>query len=145
MLKYVEERQDDEFGLGLAPGYCKRLKFTGKNTPVILNYLRALGNEIHISSNYKRLTLTTLVYLSRFHSNKDFREMTKDDLLSYLNSLRKNETVDPMHGWVSTYNLSLVLLTRFFKWLYYPDLSPRARPKPSCTDITTLKRKEKSI
>ena len=107
--------------------------------------MKALGNEINLSDNYKRINLTTLVYLSRFHSNKKFKDMTKDDIILYLNSLRKNDTVDPMHGWVSTYNLYLIVLTRFFKWLYYPDLSPKERLKPSCVDLPHLKRKEQSI
>jgi integrase/recombinase XerD len=33
----------------------------------------------------------------------------------------------------------------FFKWLYYPDLSPKERIKPPCVDIPSLKRKEQSI
>jgi hypothetical protein len=131
-----------EFGLGLALGYCRRLKYTENNTPVIVAYLKALGNEINLTYNYKKINLTTLVYLSKFYSNKNFKEMTKDDIILYLNSLRKNGTADPMHGWVSTYNLYLVVLTRFFKWLYYPDLSPKERLKPSCVDLPHLKRKE---
>lgn len=141
----LKQGQEDEFGLGLALGYCRRLKFTQNNTPIIVEYLRALENEIHLSDNYKRINLTTLVYLSRFHLNKIFKDMTKDDIILYLNSLRKNETTDPMHGWVSTYNLYLIVLTRFFKWLHYPDLSPKERLKPSCVDIPRLKRKEQSI
>ena len=107
--------------------------------------MTAFGNEIHLSDNYKRINLTTLVYLSRFHSNKKLNAMTRDDIILYLNSLRKNETVDPMHSWVSTYNLYLIVLTRFFKWLYYPDLSPKERLKPLCVDLPRLKRKEQSI
>lgn len=83
MLNSLErQKQDliqDEFGLGLAFGYCRRLKFTENNTPVIVAYLKALGNEIHLSDNYKRINLTTLVYLSKFHSNKNFKDMAKDD------------------------------------------------------------------
>ena len=74
--------QDD---LGLASGYCKRLKFTGENEPVIINYLKALENEINLSANYKRINLTTLVYFSRYLSNKKFKDITKEDIISYLN------------------------------------------------------------
>jgi hypothetical protein len=95
MTNQQEQKQDfidDEFGLGLASGYCRRLKFCQDNAPVIANYLKALGNEIHLSAHYKRINHTTLVYFSRFHSNKKFKEMTKDDIILYLNSLRKNDT-----------------------------------------------------
>jgi integrase len=143
----TKQKQDfaDEYGLGLAAGYCRRLKFCQDNAPVIINYLKALANEIYVSDNYKRMNLTTLVYLSRFHSNKQFKQMTKDDIVLYLNSLRKKDDADPLHRWVSTYNLYVMVLTRFFKWLYYPDLSPRERLKPACVDVSSLKRKEKSI
>src|SRR5437867_3764316 len=71
--------------------------------------------------------------------------MTKDDNLLFLNSLRKSEDKDPLHGWVSTYNTYLIILGRFFKWLYHPNLSRRERLKPLCMDLASLKRKEQSI
>ena len=144
-LRTQKLQEEDEFGLGLALGYCRRLKLTQDNAPVISSYFKAFGNEINLSDNYKRINLTTLVYLSRFHYNKKFKEMAKEDIILYLNSLRKNDSVDPLHSWVSTYNLYLIVLTRFFKWLYYPDLSPKERIKPACVNIPTLKRKEQSI
>ena len=143
--KQKQDFIEDEFRLGLAPGYCRRLIFCKDNAPVIANYLKALENEIHTSDNYKRINLTTLVYFSMFHSNKKFKEMTKEDVILYLNSLRKNDVADPLHSWVSTFNLYLVVLTRFFKWLYYPDSSPKERIKPACVDIPLLKRKEQSV
>jgi hypothetical protein len=71
--------------------------------------------------------------------------MTRDDVLLYLNSLRKREDIDPLHSSIATYNLYLIVLSRFFKWLYYPDLSPKQRPKPPCIQIQSLRRKEQSI
>ncbi len=51
-----------------------------------------------------------------------------------------------MHKWIGTYNLFRVYLLRFFKWLYYPDIEPRKRPKPSVVEnLPHLRRKEKSI
>lgn len=144
-MRTKQVHEEDNYGLGLASGYCRRLKLTQKNAPMIVDYLKALENEIHLSLNYKRINLTTLVYLSRFNFNKKFIEMTREDIISYLNSLRKNDAADPLHSWVSTYNLYLVVLSRFFKWLYYPKLNPKDRIKPECVDILTLKRKEQSI
>lgn len=37
------------------------------------------------------------------------------------------------------------MLQRFFKWLHYPDLSPKERIKPPCVDLPTLRRKEQSV
>lgn len=144
-LAELIEQQEDDLDLGLSKALNTRLKETGENNKVICDYVRCLGNEIRLSENYKKLNSTILVYLSEFHSNKKFKDMTKDDVISFLNSLRKKEDVDPLHKWVSTYNIYLIILARFFKWLYHPDLSPKERPKPSCIEIPCLKRKEQSI
>jgi hypothetical protein len=51
-----------------------------------------------------------------------------------------------MHKWIGTYNLFRIHLLRFFKWLYYPDIEPGQRPKPSLVEnIAQLKRRERSI
>ena len=51
-----------------------------------------------------------------------------------------------MHKWIGTYNIYRIQLTRFFKWLYYPDNAPDQRPKPKPVEnIAELRRKEKSI
>ena len=44
-----------------------------------------------------------------------------------------------------TYNLYLMTIDTFFKWLYYPKTEPKERPKPDILlNIKRLKRKEKS-
>jgi integrase len=67
---------------------------------------------------------------------KPFDLIMREDVLAFLDSLRKPESLDPMHKWVGTYNLYNIQLTRFFKWLH----SPRV-----VANIPKLKRKEKSI
>jgi integrase len=63
-----------------------------------------------------------------------------------LTVIAKIETVDPLHKWIGTYNLYSIELTRFFKWLHYPHVEYKTRPKPSVIEnIHQLKRKEKSI
>jgi integrase/recombinase XerD len=141
----VQTSKTIEDEVGLSTGFCERLMLTEGNVPVLLEYLKCFENEISLSKSYKKITLAVLVYCSKFCSNKKFKDMTKEDVISFLNSLRKSETIDPLHSWISTYNLYLVVLQRFFKWLYYPDLSPKERMKPSCVDLPTLRRKEQSI
>jgi len=46
VLKTRVIESEDDYGLGLAKGYTQRLKFTEGNTPVIVSYLKAFGNEI---------------------------------------------------------------------------------------------------
>jgi integrase/recombinase XerD len=124
----------------------RRLKAIGEvNSRAICEYVKCFESETRLSESYKKLTATILMYCSEFSNNKKFKDMTKDDNLAFLNSLRKSEDLDPLHGWVSTYNTYLIVLGRFFKWLYHPDLSPKERLKPSCIDLASLRRKEQSI
>jgi hypothetical protein len=56
------------------------------------------------------------------------------------------EESDPLHNWISTYNLRRTYLLRFFKWLYYPELEQKKRPLPvMAANIASFKRKEQSI
>ena len=138
--------EDNDLGLGLTKAFIRRLKATGENATFIREYIRCFGVEVRLSESYKRLTAMILIYASEFSNNKNFKEMTRDDVISFLSSLRKSEDADPLHGSISTYNTYLIVLTRFFKWLYNPDLSPKERPKASCIDnIPALKRKEQSV
>jgi len=84
---------------------------------------------------------------SCFHNNqKPFSEISREDVLSYLDSFRKPEGTDPLHKWIGTYNLYRMLLVRFFRWFYSQDIEPNKRPKPKAVDnIAQLKRKEQSI
>jgi integrase len=90
--------------------------------------------------------ITIIAKLSNHCNNKPYNDITKDELVSFLDSLRKPETVDPLHKWIGTYNNYLILISRFFKWLYNPDLPQKDRPNPEVIqNIPKLKRKEKSI
>jgi integrase/recombinase XerD len=54
-------------------------------------------------------------------------------------------TIDPNHKWIGTYNLHLVIISTFFKWLYYPKTEPKERPKPEVIqNLKRLKRRENS-
>ena len=77
---------------------------------------------------------------------KGFEEMTREDILLYLDSLGNPEATDPLHKWIGTYNLRRAILVKFFKWLCYPDTEPNRRIKPKVVEnIVHLKRKEQSI
>ena len=117
-----------------------------ENALDIIDYLHSFKNEINPSLSYQVIVIRVLIGISKFHNHKLYKEMVPDDILLYLNSLRKNETIDPLHKWIGTYNIYRMHLRRFFKWLYYPNLPPNERQKPQCVmNILSLKRKEKSI
>src|SRR6187200_695136 len=102
--------------------------------------------ETNLSINHRRGIITSLKLLSEFLGNKSFNKMTREDILLFLDNLRKSEDSDPMHQWIGTYNHRLIDFLRFFKWLYFHDTESSKRRKPEVVDnIPTLKRKEKSI
>jgi len=118
-----------------------------ENVLMICDYMSSLRSEINASDNYRRDNVIMLCDVSIFFGNaKSFKEMTRKDLLSFLDSYRKTENVDPLHKWIGTYNLFRMQLMRFFKWMYHPDVEQKKRPKPPVIEnIPQLKRKEKSI
>jgi integrase/recombinase XerD len=86
------------------------------------------------------------MYLIKYCKNKNFKQLTRADILKYLDSLRKSEETDPIHKWIGTYNLRRQLFLKFFKWLYYPTEVAKKRKIPGVMrDIPILKRKEQSI
>jgi integrase/recombinase XerD len=115
-----------------------------ENQKIIDDYVEARKIETNITKCTQLNIIKTLKYFSRY-LNKIFQDVTREDILSFLNSLRKNETHDPNHKWIGTYNLYLVIISTFFKWLFYPKTEPKERPKPEVTqNLKRLKRKEKS-
>jgi integrase len=119
-----------------------------ENVLTICDYIiSSLRSEINPSDHYRKSIILLLCKASAFFKNsKPFKGITREDLLSFLDSHRKIESADPLHKWIGTYNTYRVHLMRFFKWLYFPDIEPSKRPKPPVIEnITQLKRKEKSI
>jgi integrase len=111
-----------------------------------------MKREINPRYNYVRYTIQFLSEISRTVGiNKKFIDMTRDDILSYLDKSRKPEDEDPLHKWIGSYNIRCVILFRFFKWLYYPNITnPKKRSELSSQEnrpeyiigIPQLRRKE---
>jgi Phage integrase, N-terminal SAM-like domain len=114
-----------------------------QNQKIIDDYVEARKIETNIT-NYTQLNIIkTLKYFSR-HIHKNFQDVTREDIVSFLNSLRKNDSHDPNHKWIGTYNLYLVIISTFFKWFFYPTTEPKERLKPEVIqNLKRLKRKEK--
>ena len=119
------DRKIQDVTAGLIPYFQKLLYTLSKeNAWTIANYIMSMKTEMNLTDNYRRDTVKVLAYFSIFYNNKSFKQITRDDLISFLDSFRKPESVDPLHKWIGTYNTYRIYLTRFFKWLYYPDLEP---------------------
>jgi integrase/recombinase XerD len=121
------------------------LSVLSQTEDTIRRYILAMETEVNPSKNYEKSIVLCLRSLTK-QTKKSFENITKEDIILFLNSFKKSEPLDPLHQSIGTYNLNAVHLIRFFRWLYSPDMTPTDRPKPDCIrNITQLKRKEKSI
>jgi integrase/recombinase XerD len=131
-----------------------RTRLSKENALTVSNYIIAMKREINPRLSYIDHTIEFLSVLSiSVGIEKRFKDMTRDDILLYLDKCRRPENDDPLHKWIGTYNTRRIILFRFFKWLCYPDIAnPDKRNelsthdrKPECImDIPQLKRKEVS-
>jgi uncharacterized protein YihD (DUF1040 family) len=100
-----------------------RSRLSKENALTICDYVIAMKREINPRLSYRKNTIQVLSDLSRAVGiEKKFIDMTRDDILLYLDKHRKSENEDLLHRWIGTYNLGVVIVCRFFKWLYYPDI-----------------------
>jgi uncharacterized protein YihD (DUF1040 family) len=131
-----------------------RSKLSKENALTICEYIIAMKREINPRLSHKRNTIQFLSELSKaIGIAKKFIDMTREDVLCYLDKCRNSENEDPLHKWIGSYNTKRMTISRFFKWLYYPDIEdPKRRNelskserKPDCMmGISKLKRKEVS-
>jgi integrase len=124
----------------------KLVKESGDNANIICDYIIAEINEINIKPLTREGKIKILIWLSNFHSGRSFRDMTKIDVLSYLNSSRKSVSEDTSQRWIGTYNGRQMILLKFFRWLYNPDEpDQKKRITPACMQgIRRLPKKEKT-
>src|SRR6266487_3834458 len=129
-----------------------RERLSKENALTISEYIIAMKREINPRLNSIRTAIQFLSELSKAVGiAKTFTDMIQEDILYYLDNCRKQEDKDPLHKWIGSYNTKFIILSRFFKWLYYPDIhEPKRRNelsalerKPDCIiGIKQLKRKE---
>ena len=116
------------------------------NATIICNYINAEQNEINIKPSTIEGKIKILIWLSNFHHGKSFNLLTKQDVLSYLSSLRNPIDKDPTQRWIGSFNGRQMILLKFFKWLYNSDeIDQKQRLTPPCMKgIKKLQRKQKT-
>jgi integrase len=104
------------------------------NANTICDYIFAEQVEMNIKESTKEGKIKVLIWLSDHLAinNKSFLQMTKQDILSYLNSLKRPIVEDPTQRWIGSYNGRQMILNKFFRWLYNPDSQPKERVTPTC-------------
>src|SRR6266487_4547945 len=140
---------------GFTTKFCEltlkdRKKLSKENALVVAEYIIAMKREINPRLSYLRYTIQFLSELARTNSTQ-YKDMSDQDIYRYLDSNRKPDSQDSLHKWIGSYNIKRIVLIRFFKWLYYPDIAnpdkrnelSKSERKPVCImDIPKLKRKE---
>lgn len=101
---------------GIRKEFRKRLDGIPTSSALTLcDYILAVKAETSLSDSYRKITLNTLCYLSKYHNNKPFKSMTRENIPLYLDHFRKQESEDPSHKWIGTYNLCLNVISKFFR------------------------------
>ena len=104
------EKKIDDITKGLNKEWSKNLRerLSLEDAEIICNYIISMRTEINPSDNYRRDSIKMPYLLSRYLKSKPFDEMTRKDIIGFLDSFRKPEVLDPLHKWIGTYNLYLV-------------------------------------
>ena len=69
-----------------------------ENAITIANFILAQKTEINLPDTYRKTFINVLTVLSKFLKNKLFKDITREDILLCLVSLRKHEASDPLHN-----------------------------------------------
>ncbi|HEU4822290.1 MAG TPA: hypothetical protein VFS97_02590 [Nitrososphaeraceae archaeon] len=93
------DRKIDLITEGIDLFFASKLRGLPKdNALTIVNYILSMKNEINLSNGYRKLNIYALYIISQFFKNKKtYKEFTRDDVLQFLDSLRKPEASDPLH------------------------------------------------
>lgn len=142
------DQKIEEICAGLPASYGNNLRLLSfkqnQNVSTLIQYIQTMKTETNLSNHYKKNTIEGLTRFCNF-INKSFEDITRDDIISFLDLYRKNETVDPLHRWIGTYNQYRMYICRFFKWLYSPNVECNKRTAPPIIqNIPFLKRREVS-
>ncbi len=102
------------------------------NAENICDFIIAEENEINIKASTVEWHIKVLGQLLKYHKFKNFKDITKEDILNYLNSLRKSSIDDPSNKSIGNRNNKQRVLLKFFKWLYNPEVDFKSRQTPVC-------------
>ena len=77
---------------------------------IIINYVASAQTEINLSNSCKTDLFIVLCRLSYATHHKPFEQITRQDVVAFLDNFRKFEEVDPLHKWVGTFGPQGVLV-----------------------------------
>lgn len=102
------DRKLDLITAGAQPFVKEHLltRITREDCQIIINYILAMQTEVSPYQTYRIDTINKLKRFAEFHNLKSFRDITRQDIIDFLDSLRKPESVDPLHLWIGTYEIN---------------------------------------
>jgi hypothetical protein len=75
-------------GEGVSPIVIRKLRnLSEENIITITNFILAINTESNPSDRYRQQILLGLCELSKFVNNKEFRQITREDLIQYMDKL----------------------------------------------------------
>jgi hypothetical protein len=91
------DRKLDIITAGATPFVKEHLltKISRENCQTIVNYILAMQTETSPMQTYRIDTIIKLKYFAEFHHDKIFKYITRQDVIDFLDNLRKPESIDP--------------------------------------------------
>jgi len=86
-----------------------------QNAEILCDFIMTEYNNQNIKTNTKLTHIKIICWFSKYSNYKDFQLITRHNIIDYLNSLRKIESIDPTHKWIGTYNIRQMILSKFFR------------------------------
>lgn len=144
------EKRIDSLTASALPYYNSIFKQLARSNPhnaqIVCDFITAEYNEQNVKLGTRLTHIKIICSFIRYLKYKDFQRITKADVLLYLNSLRKQDSVDPSHKWIVTFNTRQMILSKFFRWLYNQNEADHKKwlTPPCMQGVKILARKERS-
>ena len=81
----------------------RNLEATNENMDTIIDFVLASEVEKNWRLNSKQSYIYTISTFSKFHNNKPFKKIVRQDVIAFLNSFRRSEPLDSFY----TFNCNL--------------------------------------
>jgi integrase/recombinase XerD len=125
----------------------KRLQTANpNNASLVVEYIRE-QHGLGWKPAFKNKCVFWPYRLSKLTGHKNFQELIEQDIQSFTLYYNKGEIeTDPKHHWIGTYNQAQIHTTKFLKFVFFPNMSHKKRPRPDLLrNYDQLHRQEESV
>jgi len=77
--------------------------------------------EVSSSPSYRIDSINKSKHFAEFHNPQSLRDITRQEIIDFLDSLRKPENINPLHKWIGIHEIYRIVLLRFFRRLHCPS------------------------